>query len=344
MTFKEKKIYLKYIMTKKNKAEELSDTTLIQYDSTIKSLARRINVDPTISKNWMGKNFNKLIDEIENGKNPKTGNPYSIKTIRNYYVVLCSLGGVYGMNEEQLSKCKERMDKLNEEILKFQGTHEMTEKEETSWVSSAEIAEKIKVLKNKLPTVGAIDIYREYKQLMQYLSLLFLSHHSLRNDLAQTKIFTNDEAPEKYEDDINYFIINKETKNGVFILNRSKTSSYYGSKEYDIDDEVTSEFFKYYKVIKTFSPENYLMADRDNNKKPITRNVFTKWMQSIWESDGKKISTSMIRKIITSEKYQLTDAEIKKRNEEKLLAEQQGHSQETAYKFYAKKIPASKKK
>ena len=88
---------------------------------------------------------------------------------------------------------------------------------------------------------------------------------------------------------------------------------------------------KYYAVIKTYSPERWLLVrkrSKAGTSEKATRNDYTKFLLQTFKRTGKRVSSTMIRHSIVSDAYNISQL--------KQLAEEMGHSVGTAMGVYAK--------
>jgi hypothetical protein len=227
-----------------------------------------------------------------------------------------------------------------------------SEKIEKNWISVQELKATIEALKSKVLPAEAIDTYNEFRALIKYLVLLIHVSMPLRNDLACAKIFLTNEVPkskrtygspltspltkEGLEGNVvpfNEIIINKSKKTAQLILNDYKTAGTYGQKVLDFPPEIAKEIIKWYPVIIRMSPKAWLIPDREDPEKCISRVTYTKLFNSIFSDTGKKVSTTQIRRTIVSDLYDVDENENKKKQD---LANVMSHSIETAQKIYAK--------
>jgi len=113
-----------------------------------------------------------------------------------------------------------------------------------------------------------------------------------------------------------------------FILNEYKTQAKYGEKKIKVEkNNLPSLLRKYIPMLDS----EYLFTS--STGKPISRNALTQVLSKTFEKYlGKKISTTLLRKIYMSSKY---DPDLQKEMEKD--AEIMGHSKETGQLVYTKK-------
>ena len=307
----------------------LSEKTLITYQAVINGLLRDADIeDDDEDGKWITKHWEKLMQVIGVSK--------SIHTKKNRYAVLKIWCEMHDLPEKYSKQLQEKIDNLVEEVNNQYSTNMKTEKLEKNWVSVQELKSTVETLKSKVLPAEAIDTYNEFKALIKYLVLLIHVSMPLRNDLACAKVLLTNEVPksnsgEKREN--NQIIINKSKKTAKLILNDYKTAGTYGQKILDFPPEIAKEIIKWYPVIIRMSPKSWLIPDRDDPDKCISRVTYTKLFNSIFSDTGKKVSTTQIRRTVVSDLYDVDENENKKKEN---LANTMGHSIETAQKVYAK--------
>jgi hypothetical protein len=228
---------------------------------------------------------------------------------------------------------QEKIDNLVEEVNNQYSTNMKSEKIEKNWVSVPELKATVEALKSKVLPAEAIDTYNEFRSLIKYLVLLIHVSMPLRNDLACAKIFLTNQVPKSksgVKRENNEIIINKSKKTAKLILNDYKTSGTYGQKVLDFPPDIAREIIKWYPVIIRMSPKAWLIPDREDPEKCISRVTYTKLFNSIFSDTGKKVSTTQIRRTIVSDVVKPEPNETKKRAE---LANVMGHSIDTQNKY-----------
>jgi hypothetical protein len=305
--------------------KNLSDKTLVTYQAVINGLLREADVDDDEDGRWITKHWEKLMQVISVSK--------SIHTKKNRYAVLKIWCEMHDLPEKYSNELQEKIDNLVEEVNNQYSTNMKSEKIEKNWISVQELKATVEALKSKVLPAEAIDTYNEFRSLIKYLVLLIHVSMPLRNDLACAKIFLTNQVPkskdgEKREN--NEIIINKSKKTAQLILNDYKTAGTYGQKVLDFPPDIAKEIKKWYPVIIRMSPKAWLIPDRDDPEKCISRVTYTKLFNSIFSDTGKKVSTTQIRRTIVSDVVKPEPNETKKRAE---LANVMGHSIDTQNKY-----------
>jgi len=130
----------------------------------------------------------------------------------------------------------------------------------------------------------------------------------------------------KNEPSGNYFVRSPKAK---FVFQDYKTANKHGKVVINIPKN--SRMLKAIDAYRTFNNSNYLLQYK--TKKPFTTDQMTKTLYTVFQSAGKNISSSMLRKIYISEKFEC-DTKLEEREK---LATKMGHSVGTQMKYYEKK-------
>ena len=305
----------------------LSEKTLTTYRSTMNSLYKKIglgNKMPIDDGDWIKSNFAKIVEYIDAMK--------SDFSKKNNYAILKVWCDTFDIDDKKtILVIEKKIDELNESVNNTYATNTMNDKIADNWVSIEQMREKVVYLKQKLPNIEAIDTYKEYMALMKYLCLMIHIEVPLRNDLADAKLVS--ELPKEVDNNVNYLVMKKS---GVKLyLNNYKTSKDYGSKIIDLPKEVGREIIKYSAVILKMSPHGWFIC-KDGLDEPVSRPTYTKMLNSIFNKDGVKVSSTQIRRAVVSDLYKVDEDEYKKKAE---LANVMGHSVNTAGLVYAKVLP-----
>jgi len=305
--------------------KNLSENTLITYQAVINGLLRDAEIEDDEDGKWIVKHWEKLMQIISVSK--------SIHTKKNRYAVLKIWCEMHDLPEKYSNELQEKIDNLVEEVNNQYSTNMKSERIEKNWVSVQELKATVEALKSKVLPAEAIDTYNEFRSLIKYLVLLIHVSMPLRNDLACAKIFLTNQVPKSKDGEnreINKIIVNKSKKTAQLILNDYKTAGTYGQKVLYFPPDIAKEIIKWYPVIIRMSPKAWLIPDREDPEKCISRVTYTKLFNSIFSDTGKKVSTTQIRRTIVSDVVKPEPNETKKRAE---LANVMGHSVDTQNKY-----------
>lgn len=270
------------------KDKKITDSSKKLYCSNLKRLNGGLEV----------KDF-KFLSNIEKiGEIVKDSKP---NTQRNYYIVICSVLG-------ELKKTNKKYEKLYNTYYAILSQLNATLKDQTAktevenenWISQQAIHNK---LTSKMEILKEINKKRKInkEQFERLLDLIILGLYTLQ-------------PPRRNIDYLNMFIINNPynveehgtTKNFLdlvnkkFIFNNYKTAGTYKTQIVSINDELFN-IIKLYIKLRGLKESNIpFLVDYEEN--PIMEsNALTKKLNNIF--DGKKIGSSMLRKLYLTNKY-----------------------------------------
>jgi len=252
-------------------------------------------------------------------------------TLRNYLNSIIVSLQVTEYPEELIKEYQSIRDEFNDKYIKENSTGVISAKQEENFASMDEINEVIKEMKEEIDSKKLFrkDISPKEKALVQmYVIINILTQYPFRNDLAGMKLikkkaFNNLSMDEKKKN--NYLLQDKN--DFYFILNEYKTQAKYGEKKIKVEkNNLPSLLRKYIPLLDS----EYLFVS--STGKPFSRNALTQILSKTFEKYlGKKISTTLLRKIYMSSKYQGTKEEMEKD------AEILGHDVGTGQLVYTKK-------
>lgn len=299
-----------------------SDVSINTYTANIEKLIRELNGDVNEPDVSLFEDYDKVIDVLDSQK-------LSLNTLKNKLSSIITFLLANGSKKAIVDKYSRKVDELGSKIERENSKMSWNDKEKDNIVSIKVLQEYLDSMGKKLPTNP--NKYDEYNKYMMYLSGMFQIHYPLRNEISDMKIFTKSEYDKmkNADTDVNYLLL---SKNGAkVILNKYKTKKTYGQIDFDIEEPyLISAFTKYYNSIKRNIPDKYFnnWILFKHNYEPMNRNDYTKLMNKTFESTGKKISTTLIRKMVVSELYPVEKM--------KKLSSIMGHSIKTAVTDYAK--------
>jgi hypothetical protein len=298
----------------------LTESTKKVYEANLNKLARETGLERDASEKWLAKHkpIMAFINKLTNHHTRKT-----------YLATVLSYARINKIPEKIIKIYEDEMMDSVAEVHNNYTTNTMSERQKDNWVSQKEIDAKVVELREALPT--KINTYPKYKQLTIYLTWLIHSILPLRNDLAITKIYNQQDKPKQLDDEINYLIIGGNKP--VLILNRYKTAKTYGQKILDLPKAISDELQKYYDELTAFSEEHWFIT-RSGEDKPLSLQTFISRFQSVFP--GRKVGTSIVRQSAVSELYKVSPEQYLK---EQQLANIMLHSMSTARLKYAKVLP-----
>jgi len=194
-------------------------------------------------------------------------------------------------NRDKFKKIKdfyyEKMMKLNKEL---QDNTDKTPKEENNWLTQEEINEKFNDLYKIVDEINNKRKLKagQYDKLLDCLILGLYVTMPPRRNLDYVKMVVGEDTGDK---DFNFY------HNGVMYFNKYKTSKTYNQQTADVPEKLT----KIIKLYLKFKPKDSNWFLINNKGKNIDTSVsMTRRLQNIF---GRKISSSMLRKIYLTDKY-----------------------------------------
>ena len=193
---------------------------------------------------------------------------------------------------------RERVETLNINYTEFNKTNVKTLKQEENWLSVADIMLIATTLKK--------TNYQAYACIMIHL------HIPMRNDLPTIvkmtqKQYANLSLEEKQ---VTNAVIETSYRNYEFRLNDYKTNHSYKETIIKIPEQLVKVIVKMVKTNYMVNDTKYLIVN-PNTGEQMTKNQYTRYLNNIFRHTGKKISSSILRNIVLSEKYGETLKEMK---------------------------------
>lgn len=298
----------------------LTESTKKVYESNLNKLARETGLERDANEKWLSK-YKPIMTYVNSLTNHHTR--------KTYLATILSYARTHNISSKVIKIYEDAMMDSVAEVQHTYETNEMSEKQKDNWVSQKEIDAKVIELRGDLPT--KIKSYPHYKKLTIYLTWLIHSILPLRNDLAITKIYNQQDKPKTFDNQINYLIIGGDKPQ--LILNRYKTVKTYGQKILDLPKAINDELENFYDELTTFSPDHWFIT-RSGEDAPLSQQTFISRFQSVFP--GRKVGTTMVRQSAVSELYKVSPEQYIK---EQQLASVMAHNMSTARLKYAKVLP-----
>lgn len=255
--------------------------------------------------------------------------PYGTNTQKTYLsavVAVLSLGKPSKLLEEYKELLQKKIDEYNEK-----DKNAKTEKEEKNWMSwediqtlKSDLREKVNKFASSKKITG-----KQWEQILHlFLISLYTEIPPRRNQDYQYCYIRKDEKG--MEKDKNYLI----TSADKFIFNKFKTSKSNGTQEIDFSDNdefksVLELYLKHHPLMKGKKNDIPLLVDMSGS--PFTAsNAITRILNKAF---GKKVGSSMLRKIYLTSKYGDKLDTLKEMRE---TAKMMGHTASTAQNVYIK--------
>jgi hypothetical protein len=288
----------------RNKNKGASDMTLTSYAANVQKIYYDLNIKDKVFDASLFLDHDKILTHLKKFD-------YTKNTLKNKLASIVAFLLASDIEKKIIDKYVDDIDAYSSRIEREKTKMIKTEREGNNWLTIAQINLFLNQKKESLskdPTT-----YHDFYNLMMYLCGAFHVLFPLRNELADTKIFSFTEFKNiDVDTNFNYLIINQKKKEMELVLYKYKTFKVYGVKNIMIKDPNLYEMFsKYYRDVKNYyishfdgEFEHYFLFHRDGT--PLRRNEFTKLFNRCFESSGKTIGSSMMRKIVVSELYPTT--------------------------------------
>ena len=314
---------------------KISPNSLNIYLKNLNKLARDVT-----GKSWTNTKFLKKYDDIIKHLEQK-----SLSTRKNYVAAI--LVGLSPKGRGLYDKGYSKAGKLYTDYLTTQAKEyenkiieqKKSDKQEGKWVSKKELDRVRNNYANEIRKLGYTQKSTEYTKgmkkkhqelIQKYLvASLYLLHPPRRNSYANMKIIGNNDfihLSNEEKDKGNYLVV-VSRNNKFFSFGDYKTRKKYGVQKIKVDKALNSVLNLWLHFNDT---ENLLLDSRGNR---MTTNGLTKFLYKVFEPTGKKISSTMIRHIILSDKYGDESGYKEKLD----TATKMGHSVEEQQKTYVKK-------
>ena len=238
-------------------------------------------------------------------------------------------------------------DKFNEKYDDQQKSGVISEKQAENFATSEEIFGMLDRMKDDLKGVDDKETAtkKELQLLQAYTLFSIYARMPMRNDVGGMNAIlkkTYDSYSDEKKKEKNYLVVSARAQNAnfTFILNDYKTNRKYGTLELPIEDkQLKAVLRRFLKVNETlYKPVVEAPLFKTSSGKAINRNELSKILLKYSDMYlGKKISTTLLRKIFLSSKYG-GEGGLKEQLEE--LAKDNrvmAHSKEVALNSYVKK-------
>jgi hypothetical protein len=293
---------------KKNKPSS-SDNTINQHVSKLKKLQTLFDSD----------NFDFLDNPEQVTEKLSNLKPY---TIRNYYNSIIVFLGTEHKTYQQYSKLR---DELNKQYEDEQATGKISEKQKDNFISMEALETMIaKILRDVKPIIKKQELTTADINLLRgYTIFSILVRIPTRNDQSDMILIGKRQYNKLTEEDKqkNNYLVSEKTSM-KFIYNVYKTSKNYGENIIDVPKDLEKILRMYIRKMKYKNGDNIF---------PISRNTLTQLLIKLsTKYIGKRVGSTMIRKIYLSSKYGDT---VKSMKED---ASNMGHSTTLAQKVYIK--------
>jgi len=305
----------------KKSRPNVKDSTIKMYESNLNKLKKLFDSD-----NW------DFLKNVESVKDKLKDLHYTSQ--RNYYnsiIILLMALNDKDKYDKLLKQYGDLRDDLNKQYEDDNANGKISDKQKPNFVA-------LQVVKDGIETMGKELKAKKFKKvdslsakdktlLMVYIIYQIHIRLPMRNDLAGAEAITKREYNKLTAEDKkanNYLVVEKGKM--FFVMNKFKTQRKYEQLNIDIPKDLE-------RLLRTYIKINGMgVLFKSSTGKPITRNALSQLLIKYSKKymDGKSISTTILRKIVLSDKF----ADVKKEQEE--MAKITGHSVQTMNKVYVK--------
>jgi hypothetical protein len=285
-------------------------------------------------KNYVSKIYNFHIkNENLNLENEKDLIDYFTKKFNEYKTT--SLMGIISSLIIYLQAKKKEFKLLLDYLFTIQKEYrkklnKKNEKESENWMDYEELKQySIKKYKELKLYKYNKDLYLEnLKECLVIFLYVFLPPR--RNDYKECYYITESKYKKLETKDKNYLVFVHKTNKQYFSFNEYKTYSTYGQQIIDVENKMLKNLLNKNRKMDT---SNLMFSNENNN--PMSSSEFTRFLNTAFLETGKKISSSLLRKIFISN--QINIQKVKNNiDKAKNIAYKMGHSLNTQQNIYYK--------
>tara|TARA_R110000744_G_scaffold304314_1_gene412844 strand:+ start:200 stop:1129 length:930 start_codon:yes stop_codon:yes gene_type:complete len=305
------------ITDKINAKRDIKKSTLNNYLRNIRLLAQRTTGKEFKNIDFL-KDYTKVKKELKN---------ISLSTQKTYLASIIVVMDALDANETLLNKYKVLLQDTKSVYNEDLKGREKTAKESGQWVNIKDLEKVLKKLGKEVRerNIGKKEtLTRSDMKLLQKLvvaSLYLLDNDPRRNVYATMDII---KSTDDIEEGKNYLVVKGRNKKW-FMIQDQKSKKFKGPQKI----AVNSKLNKILNLWLKYNTSKHLILNSKGTK--MNTNQLTKYLNTIFSGTGKKISTTMIRKIFLSNEFGATLTRMEK------TAENMGHTTKTAQKNYIKK-------
>tara|TARA_R110001592_G_scaffold59766_3_gene181462 strand:+ start:6865 stop:7839 length:975 start_codon:yes stop_codon:yes gene_type:complete len=303
--------------TIKEARPNVKETTIKMYESNLNKLKKLFDTE-----DW---DFLKNVSEV---KDKLKELHYTSQ--RNYYnsIIILLMALNHDKKYDKLLEAYNTLrDDLNKQYEDENAKGTISEKQKANFVSLDEV--KKMIAKMEVDLKGWKK--KELKQSEQMLLVVYMIYQihivlPLRNDLSGCSAIRKTEYNKltaKDKEDNNYLVVNKSDM--FFVLNKFKTSSKYEELKFSVPKELE-------KLLRAYVKKTGMgVLFKSSTGKAYSRNSISQLLlKTSQKYMNKSISTTMLRKIVLSDKFSDTKKEME------AMAKITGHSTDTMTKIYVK--------
>jgi hypothetical protein len=288
-----------------NESRNIKEKSLRAYMISLRKIYEKLETAlefDSIDKWLIGKNIEKIINLLSEMK---------ITTRKNYLAaIIVALTTDKDKYADALLEYREYLNIVVDEYNTQLKSQTKSKKQEDNWVSMDELKEIVSGYKKEIRKLDLANkdawSNREYNIYQLYLvGLLYTELPPVRLDYSNMVVITEKDYKKLKEKSKNYLVIVSRNKK-YFSLGSYKTDKKYGVHIIEVPPIINS-------VINKFLQHNesgYFLVNTQRNV--LTDNGLTKLLNRVFADTGKKISSTMIRHIYLSDKYDARNGEMEK--------------------------------
>jgi len=301
----------------------LKDNSIKQYETHLNKLKKLFDTD---TFDFLS-NPDEVMEKI-------SGNHYlSQRNTLNAIIILLLALNQDNKYDELIEKYQKKRDKLNDKYLEDNANGKISETQKNNFVELNEIKSMVSKMENEIKEKGLKKketlTGKEKELMMVYTIFSMLMRYPVRLDFSGMKLISKTMYNKLKEDDkkLGNYLINEKGKL-TMVMNEYKTSKKYGEKNIPVDKDIEKLIRSY---IKSLGIKNGDVLFTSSTGKELSRNALSQLLTKTSKKHlGKSISTTMMRKIVVSDKF----GDVKKEQAE--LANIMGHDVGTQNLVYVK--------
>ena len=301
----------------------LKDNSIKQYETHLNKLKKLFDTD---TFDFLS-NPDEVMEKI-------SGNHYlSQRNTLNAIIILLLALNQDNKYDELIEKYQKKRDKLNDKYLEDNANGKISETQKNNFVELNEIKSMVSKMENEIKEKGLKkkeSLTGKEKELMTvYTIFSMLMRYPVRLDFSGMKLISKTMYNKLKEDDkkLGNYLINEKGKL-TMVMNEYKTSKKYGEKNIPVDKDIEKLIRSY---IKSLGIKNGDVLFTSSTGKELSRNALSQLLTKTSKKHlGKSISTTMMRKIVVSDKF----GDVKKEQAE--LASIMMHDVQTQNLVYVK--------
>jgi len=303
---------------------EITEISITSYIANIKKLTELLKITDL---NVFYTNYEMIINFIKKEYASSDNSQRNKLTAANAMVKCLFTDNNKQEIENVINIYKNELSILKIKIDERLATHKKSKHEEETWIDKKDEKQIKKLLLEKVP--DEINTFTDLASLRDYVLFIFYQNLSTRTELADSKIYYDNEIDiDKLTKDtyLNYIILKKKEKKVVYILNNYKTIKKYGHVTIDVKGNMYALLSRYKESLNKFTDNNYFILG--NSGKKVSRTTLSKIYTSLGNVIGRRLSIRTARHIKVT-----NNVNIKKVND---LATEMKHDPTTALSIYAK--------